>query len=230
MLDEQKMTVALNVETSGVDLPNALLAKIKREASKTQPQPWWSLAGRGPKLVASFFLVAILAGWAHTVWASKPKPVDLKSLPTQAIAVERMPAFVGFQVGLPDYLPEGMSLDDSRLYGDSAEPSARLRVVGLTFKKRHGGMVLQEWTANQAEPFPPGDLHGALMDTDSMTRTVSSIPVQVGQVQGTDMAYLLSGLKMHRIYWHVNGVNYAVAAASDHVPPEELLKVARSIH
>lgn len=227
------IAAALRAEAEAVWVPVGLRERVRRAAYGPRPPARW-LAGRAPQVVAAAALALLLAGWgARHIWVVPAQPVGEaavpKPMPSREVSLPDLAGAVDFPVALPTYLPEGMTLWASVIRGDSQEANARLRVVVVTYQKEGLGTVsVQEWRADQAEPFAPGDPEPAVLDTAPWYKVLGSRPVDVGGVPGTAMNYLLSGMHIDRVYWHKGGINYAVSGNAN-VSLKELLKVAQSI-
>lgn len=234
---EEQITAALCAEAGAARLPDDMLDRIKRAAAAAKPKPWY--AHRLPQLAAGVLAVVLLAGWgAERIYTVPALPPGAQGVPgasskprlVRTVAPRDLGATVGFSVRYPSYLPKGMVPGDAGAAGDSHDATARLRVAEFGYSQPgRGYIVLWEWQADQAAPFPPASVQGDVIDTAPWYRTLHKTTVELSGHGAVLMTYLLSGMTEKVIYWNDNGINYAVGA-DDGVSAAELLKVAASLH
>lgn len=232
---ERKITAALQVDTAHVRLPNGLLDKIKFEAAQPQKHSWWAAwtKRRWVQVAAVALLALPLAGFAaKQIWvvpANYPPGAQPASRPTEDMALVDISATVDFKVKLPTYLPEGVTFFASVLAGDSTTADANLRVVEVAYVKDGIGPIsVGQWRADTASAWPPGHPFPEVLDTEPWHKTLTTGRVDINGIDAGSISYLISGMTINRVYWHDNGVNYAVEASS-RLPMRELLMVARSL-
>ncbi len=241
MLDEQTIGAALRLEATRAALPGDLLSKVKREALRP-PSPKWNApwARKFVRLAAGLAVALLLAGFANQFasFVVPARPVNpgevVPSRPRKTVSIQEVSSVAGFPVKLPTYLPEGISLFESRVVGDAQEAGSQFGVIEVFYIQRgkkgeiKRGISFQAWRGDRAAPFPPGDRHGEVMDTEPWHKTFGTRQVNIGGLEVTALTYLLSGINLHRVYWHDQGVNYAISADVTE-PLEELMNVARSV-
>ena len=236
MIDERKITVALQADAQKAFLPDDLLDRIEANCGATEGRiattAW--LKRRWVQVATAALVLLPLAGFTtKQVWKVPAKPVTeqqvIQHRPVKKVPLQDLSASVGFPVKLPGYLPDGMTQFASVLAGDSSKPDAQLRVVSVSWAKDGVGVItLQEWKGDTISAFPPGDVIGTVLDTEPWHKTLKRTDTDVNGNPGSVLSYLLSGSNMNRIYWNDNGINYAVSAGAK-ISVSELLKVARSL-
>lgn len=241
MTIEDKISITLAASSAKIGLPDGLLETIHRDATSHRPKVGilgW-LGGQSYQrlaaAVAVMLLVPLLGFQAKELWVVPAEPVTPgisdKVRPRQEMPVSDMAAAVGFDVKLPTYVPEGLSLIYSSLEGDSKESDADLRIVRLVYSQEwNRGMIVQQWLADPATPYPPADPYSEVLDTKPWYKVLSTTPVEINGVQGHVLLHLLSGTNMNTVYWHHGGTNYSITAAVSDVSLDELIKVANSFH
>lgn len=229
---ERKITAALQADTAHVRLSMDLSDRIKREAAKQHRRSWWSgwIQGKASKVAVAAIALLLMVGAGREIFLASPSPTSPFERTYQSVAVSDLSSAAGFTVKTPGYVPAGLPLFDSRLAGDSSGGDAQLRVVEIIYMQAGGGtgIMVQQWKADEAAAFPPGDSHGEVLGSAPYHKAIRSESVDVNGASGTTLTYILSGQTVNRVYWNVDGVAYAVSAMNS-LPVHELLKTARSL-